>query len=341
MEEKIGAGWSLVGVFIILADETANFNSSRAGQWDNSQGFIGFSHAVYGTLTFGRTNSLSQGAEASYDPVASVAFSPQGFSVSLAGSGPALAWPISGGSTTSAPALSLPRWLRSRTAAVALVGFALNLGGALGSAFWLDPAEGKESEASREALAEAARSRAILAANALDELAMHTGSLVFGVSTPPNASDDVATMLHDIRTRALMRRHDGVRGYLAVLGVAGAIDYPAEKARYEALVEAERAHLTLETYRAANAFEGDLSMAMVKAQGGAAMKAITLQRDRMRAKAVVAQRKQALLGVSLIGSTILFLATMVGATKAVDTPSAKRRLLALAAARLADRSAAP
>ncbi len=294
-----------------------------------------------GRLPSGRANSLSQDAEASYDPVASVAFSPLGFSVSFAGSGPALAWPISGEKTTSAATLSLPRWLRSRTAAVALIGFALNLGGGLGAAFWLDPAEGRESEASREALAEAARSRAILAANALDELAMHTGSLVFGVSTPPNASNDVAAMLHDIRTRALMRRHDGVRGYLAVLGVAGAIDYPTEKARYEALVEAERAHLTLETYRAANAFEGDLSMAMVKKQGGAAIKAIALQRDRMRAKAVVAQRKQALLGVSLLGSTILFLATMAGATKAVDPPSAKRRLLALAAARLADRSAAP
>ena len=205
---------------------------------------------------------------------------------------------------------------------------------------WLDPAEGKENEASREALAEAARSRAILAANASDELAMHMGSLVFGVSAPPGASDDVAAALHDIRTRALMRRHDGVRGYLALLGVAGAIDYPAEKARYEALVEAERAHLTLETYRAANAFEGDLSMAMVKAQGGAAMKAITLQRDRMTAKAVVAGRKQALLGLSLMGSTILFFATMAGATKPIATPSATRRLLALAAARLAQRSAA-
>ncbi len=170
---------------------------------------------------------------------------------------------------------------------------------------------------------------------------MHMGSLVFGVSTPPGATDDVAAMLHDIRTRALMRRHDGVRSYLALLGVAGAIDYPAEKARYEALVEAERANLTLETYRAANAFEGDLAMAMVKAQGGAAMKAITLQRDRVRAKAVVAARKQTLLNVSLLGSTILFLAAMAGAPKTVDAPSSRRRLLALAAARLADRKVAP
>lgn len=247
---------------------------------------------------------------------------------------------FSGKRTTSAATLALPQWLRSKTAAIALIGFALNLGGALGSAFWLNPAQDTENDASRDVLAEAARSRAILAANALDELAMHMGSLVFGVSSPPNASDEVNAMLHDIRTRALMRRHDGVRGYLAVLGVAGAIDYPAEKARYEALVEAEHANLTLDTYRAANAFEADLSMAMVKAQGEAAMKAITLQRDRMRAKAVVGGRKLTLLGVSLLGSTILFFATMAGATKAVETPSAMRRLLALAAARLVHRGAA-
>ena len=97
MEENIGGGWSLVGVaeagfdpysgMLIngprsradnnvnaLANQTANYNSSRAGQWDNSQGFLGVSHPVYGKVTFGRTNSLSQDALSSYDPVASTAF---------------------------------------------------------------------------------------------------------------------------------------------------------------------------------------------------------------------------------------------------------------------------
>ena len=131
-----------------------------------------------------------------------------------------------------------------------------------------------------------------------------------------------------------------MRGYLALLGVAGAIDYPGEKARYKSLVEAERATLTLETYRAANAFEGDLAIAMGKAQGAAAMKAITLQGDRRTAKAVAAKRRLTLLGVTLTGSAILFFATMAGASKPAETPSAKRRLLALAAARLVGGSAA-
>ena len=110
MEEKIGAGWSLIGVLEAGFDpysgmlingprsradnnvnavgaQTANFNSSRAGQWDNSQGFIGLSNADYGALTFGRTSSLSQNALSSYDPVASIAFSPLGFSGSFAGFG--------------------------------------------------------------------------------------------------------------------------------------------------------------------------------------------------------------------------------------------------------------
>jgi predicted porin len=110
MEEKIGAGWSLIGVveagfdpysgMLIngprsradnnvnaLGAQTANFNSARAGQWDNSQGFIGLSNRDYGTLTFGRTNSLSQDSQSSYDPVASIAFSPLGFTGSFAGFG--------------------------------------------------------------------------------------------------------------------------------------------------------------------------------------------------------------------------------------------------------------
>ena len=64
-----------------------NFNSSRAGQWDNSQGYVGISNPVYGTLTFGRTNSLSLDVLTAYDPVASAAFSLIGFSSSFAGFG--------------------------------------------------------------------------------------------------------------------------------------------------------------------------------------------------------------------------------------------------------------
>ena len=70
-----------------LANQTANYNSSAAGQWDNAQGFIGVSNPVYGTLTFGRTNSLALDALTSYDPVASTAFSPFGFTSSFAGFG--------------------------------------------------------------------------------------------------------------------------------------------------------------------------------------------------------------------------------------------------------------
>ncbi len=106
-------GWSLVGVLEAginpysgmfangprsLADnnaspagkspfQTSNFDGSRAGQWDNSQGYVGFSHPVYGSITFGRTNSLSFDAISAYDPVASIAFSALGFSNSFPGFG--------------------------------------------------------------------------------------------------------------------------------------------------------------------------------------------------------------------------------------------------------------
>ena len=67
--------------------QTTNFDGSRAGQWDNSQGYIGVSHPVYGALTFGRTNSLSFDVTAAYDPVASTAFSLLGFSAAISGFG--------------------------------------------------------------------------------------------------------------------------------------------------------------------------------------------------------------------------------------------------------------
>lgn len=70
-----------------VLNQRTQFDSSRAGQWDNSQGFFGVSNPVYGTLTFGRTNTLSQSAIGAFDPVASVAFSQLGFSAIYAGFG--------------------------------------------------------------------------------------------------------------------------------------------------------------------------------------------------------------------------------------------------------------
>ena len=67
--------------------QTTSFDGSRAGQWDNTQAFIGVKNPTYGTLTFGRTNSLSYEVETAYDPVASIAFSLIGFSNAFPGFG--------------------------------------------------------------------------------------------------------------------------------------------------------------------------------------------------------------------------------------------------------------
>ena len=105
------AGWSLVGaaetgfnpLYGYLADaqrsqvqnngkaltlQNANADSSRTGQWDNSQAFIGISNPTYGTLTAGRVYTLSLDAINTYDPMGgSYAFSPIGYSGSYAGFG--------------------------------------------------------------------------------------------------------------------------------------------------------------------------------------------------------------------------------------------------------------
>ena len=103
MEEQIYGDWLLIGAaefgfsplsgmlingprsladnnLNTLANQTANGNSSRAGQWDNSQGFVGVSNKTYGTLTFGRVNALTTDVISAYDPVRSNAFSLLGFS---------------------------------------------------------------------------------------------------------------------------------------------------------------------------------------------------------------------------------------------------------------------
>jgi predicted porin len=71
-----------------LASQDSNADSSRAGQFYNGVGFAGLSNKTFGTLTFGRQNSLTLDGVNAYDPMGgSYAFSPIGWSGATAGVG--------------------------------------------------------------------------------------------------------------------------------------------------------------------------------------------------------------------------------------------------------------
>ena len=71
-----------------LNQQTANNNSSHAGQIYNSLGYLGVSSDIFGTLTFFRQNALTLDGVFAYDPMsASYAFSALGFSSSNCGAG--------------------------------------------------------------------------------------------------------------------------------------------------------------------------------------------------------------------------------------------------------------
>jgi predicted porin len=71
-----------------LDQQTANNDSSHAGQIYNSVGYLGVTSDVLGTLTFFRQNALTLDGVLAYDPMeASYAFSALGFSSSNCGAG--------------------------------------------------------------------------------------------------------------------------------------------------------------------------------------------------------------------------------------------------------------
>lgn len=101
LSQKLQGGWELIGAAEsglnpysgmlingprslvdnnrrVVPFQTTQFDTSRAGQWDNTQGYIGVSHPDFGSLTFGRTYTLVQTVVAAYDPVRSNAFSQLG-----------------------------------------------------------------------------------------------------------------------------------------------------------------------------------------------------------------------------------------------------------------------
>jgi hypothetical protein len=227
-----------------------------------------------------------------------------------------------------------PLWLWSGTAAVAIIGFALNLFGVLGGALYVDPAKRALDATSLEIALQSARSRMIIAATADSNLAETLGSSLFSISIGSDPSARVRETIGDLMRRALDRRHEATRAYIADLAVAGAVDFKAASRTYDALAEAERAAFNIGAYRAVNAFESELSARMVKAQGDAAMKAITLQRDRTQGRAVAASRMLTLILVSLAGSAIVFVAAMAHAQAPGPPPGAQTRILTIARKRL-------
>ena len=109
--EPIGAGWSFIfdleagfdpyslrfangpgsqfsNTNVPLNQQNTNADSSRAGQWYNSVGYLGVSSPTYGTLTVFRQNALTMDGVLAYDPMGgSYAFSPIGFQGTACGVG--------------------------------------------------------------------------------------------------------------------------------------------------------------------------------------------------------------------------------------------------------------
>lgn len=99
LREEVAPGWAIIGdantafdpYSLQLANgprsqvennnlpinlQSANSDSSRAGQWDNTRGYIGVSSSAYGSLTVGRQYALSNDLVTGYDPMGgSYAFS--------------------------------------------------------------------------------------------------------------------------------------------------------------------------------------------------------------------------------------------------------------------------
>src|SRR3984893_521707 len=63
-----GPGSLAANAGVPLNQQTANSDSSRAGQWYNGEGYVGVNSSTYGTLTVFRQYALSRDAAYDYDP---------------------------------------------------------------------------------------------------------------------------------------------------------------------------------------------------------------------------------------------------------------------------------
>lgn len=205
----------------------------------------------------------------------------------------------------------LTAW-RSRRS-VAILGVAINLTGLLGGALYVLPMQEKLDSVTLAIVAKRTQARAVTAATEDAEFAQDTCNLVFSVGPAVDASNDSRWAMKDIYLRSLRRRHDAVRAYIVALAAAGAIDFESESARYESLASVEAASLTLESYKAANAYLADLSMRMVGFSGDTMAQSFPLLPEREALKRALERRQALLIVIATFGSAIIAAAAMIAA----------------------------
>jgi hypothetical protein len=193
---------------------------------------------------------------------------------------------------------------------VIVIGFALTLASLVDGQFYLEPALQGITTIDSEIAAKQAKVRMTRAAFALDNLAQQLGGNVFSVQPGAGRDPAGAAALIQLEQREFSHRHDGVRAFIAELGVAGEVDFSAASAAYAALVDAEKRNFTIENYQAANDFEAQLATKTGDDEIADLKRIAALQRARTAARGESDRRKLALAIASSLGAAALLVAAL-------------------------------
>jgi hypothetical protein len=193
---------------------------------------------------------------------------------------------------------------------VVVIGFALTLVSLVGGQFYLEPALQGLTTTDSEIAAKQAKVRSTRAALALDNLAQQLGGSAFSVQPGVGRDPAGAAALIQLEQREFSHRHDGVRAFIAELGVAGEVDFGAASATYAALVDAEKRNFTIENYQAANAFEAQLATKTGDDEIADLKRIGALQRARAAARGESDRCKLAVALASSLGAAALLVAAL-------------------------------
>jgi hypothetical protein len=203
-----------------------------------------------------------------------------------------------------------------------LVGFALTLVSLVGGQIYLTPSLQAIGAIDREIAAKQARMRITRDSLALDDFAKQLSGALFLVKPASPEDADGAQTIHELKKRALLQRHDGVRAAFASLSLAGEVDFATVSGAYDALVGAEMRDFTLANFQAANSFDAELTTRAVKDEGADRLRITALQRLRAPARTEAAWRDLTMILASSLGGAFLLVATLKATVHAPPTRAA-------------------
>jgi hypothetical protein len=218
--------------------------------------------------------------------------------------------------------MTLHYWSAKRIAI--LIGFGLTILGSLGQHFYVDPLQNRSAAFDQQSKDTTSKIDTLKNAQAQYLLFREQTALVFAINAEGPAPGDASahSPLSNLYQLSLLDRSNAVRIMIGELAMAKIVDFATTRTRYNALIDAARKNVALDTYTAVDDFERARMDQANGLMGDLQQTYLALGQAKAETDREVDQRQTSLLALMALGSTFLLAANLLSTRPEKTTAAA-------------------